>query len=214
MASCDFDSKFTKARPHILEKICLSLDYESFKNCLEVNKAWNGVLTSTPVQKKAKNTFQEGISEDERKLLAASQDGKTDVVRKLLSIGMVDVNCVDRNGYTPLLIALYRYQEAAQLLLDGRPDPNKVAALSRHGLSVVQLLLANGADPSKGNLISMAAFYGLKDVVQLLLDGGADPNKADDWGYTPLSEARRGGHIDIVEMIKGQMLDTYQDLWR
>ena len=50
----DFDTIFTKARPHILEKICLSLDYESFKKCLEVNKAWMTVLTATAFQNEAK----------------------------------------------------------------------------------------------------------------------------------------------------------------
>ena len=34
-----FDEIFTKTRPHILEKISLSLDYETFKSCQEVNKA-------------------------------------------------------------------------------------------------------------------------------------------------------------------------------
>ena len=42
----DFDQLFIKTRPHILEKMCLSLDFESFKNCLEVNKAWKDTLKS------------------------------------------------------------------------------------------------------------------------------------------------------------------------
>ena len=53
----DFDEKFTKARPHILEKICLSLDYVSFKNCQEVNSAWRGVLSSKTFQEKANSVF-------------------------------------------------------------------------------------------------------------------------------------------------------------
>ena len=65
MASHDFDTIITEARPHILEKICLSLDYESFKKCLEVNKAWKGALTSGTSQEKAKSVFEKDISKDQ-----------------------------------------------------------------------------------------------------------------------------------------------------
>ena len=58
MAFCDFDTLITKGRPHLLEKICLSLDYETFKNCLEINEAWK---TSKAFQKMGKSALREDI---------------------------------------------------------------------------------------------------------------------------------------------------------
>ena len=50
---CAFDTLFTKHVPHILEKIFLSLDYESFKSCCQASNAWKKVLTSESFQSKA-----------------------------------------------------------------------------------------------------------------------------------------------------------------
>lgn len=43
-----FDKLLAKNVPHILEKIFLSLDIESFKNCMEVCQAWRSLLASYP----------------------------------------------------------------------------------------------------------------------------------------------------------------------
>ena len=56
-----FDTLFAKNVPHILEKIFLSLDYESFKACQRVNNSWNVLLTSASFIKKARTLFQKGI---------------------------------------------------------------------------------------------------------------------------------------------------------
>ena len=87
MALGEFDDLFTKPRPHILEKICLSLDYNTFKNCVVINKAWKTILAAASFQKKAKLVFQEEILGDEEKLRTASEKGKAEEVRKLLSFG-------------------------------------------------------------------------------------------------------------------------------
>ena len=49
-----FDTLLAKYVPHIFEKIFLSLDYESFKKCLEVNSAWKGLLSAESIKVKAK----------------------------------------------------------------------------------------------------------------------------------------------------------------
>ena len=55
MDYCTFDTLFSKNVPHLLEKIFLSLDYKSYKRCLEVSKLWNDLLTSKSFQRKGKS---------------------------------------------------------------------------------------------------------------------------------------------------------------
>ena len=65
MGSCAFDKLFSMNVPHILEKIFFSLDYESYKKCLEVSYAWNELLKSEQYLKIGKCEFQDELSEDE-----------------------------------------------------------------------------------------------------------------------------------------------------
>ena len=57
---CPLDELFTRNVPHILENIFFSLDYESFKTCMEVNKGWHELLTSRFYNKKALLLFHKG----------------------------------------------------------------------------------------------------------------------------------------------------------
>ena len=93
MDQCAFDKLFTKNVPHLLEKIFFSLDYESFKNCRDVSNTWHGLLSSDSYQKKGQSVFHYEIRHDELELWTASQEGNVVKVRKLLSSGMLDVNC-------------------------------------------------------------------------------------------------------------------------
>ena len=182
MAPGEFDGLFTKPRPHILEKICLSLDYNTFKNCLVINEAWKTVLTATIFHKKAKTLFQQEILKDEEKLRKNSKRGRTTEVKKLLAIGLLDVDSEDEAGSIPLNEAADRgHKDVVQLLLDGGADPNKANEY--------------GWTPLHG-----AAKYGHEDVVKLLLNGGADPNKANRYGQTPIHVASRE---DIANILRG-----------
>ena len=223
----DFDALFTKARPQILEKICLSLNYESFKICQEVNRAWKGILTSQTFKKKAKSAFEKEISTDEVNLLAASGQGNVEEARKLISVGMVDVDCADKDGYTPLHRAsLNGYKNMVQFLLRRGADPAKPGkyddtplheAAKKGYNEVVQLFLDNGVDPNKeGQLkrtpLHFAASRGHKDVVQLLLDRGSDPNKTSRGGHTPLfaAVAYSYGDKDVVHLLLNRGADPYK----
>ena len=69
MDRCAFNILLKRNVPHILEQIFLSLDYESFKKCLEVNKYWKEFLRSVLFQKKTKFVYEKGIRNDEKKLI-------------------------------------------------------------------------------------------------------------------------------------------------
>ena len=79
MGHCAFNILFTKSVPHIIEKIFLSLDYESFKNCMEVSKTWRSLLSSERFQLMGESMFCEELQRD---LWQASQWGHLKEVRK------------------------------------------------------------------------------------------------------------------------------------
>ena len=135
-----FDSNFAKNVPHILESIFLSVDYDSYKTCHEVSKTWSDLLKSESFQRKAKYLFQDEITEDEMKLWNASKDGKPEMVQKLLSCGMLDVN---NSLHTPLHIASEKgHKIVVKILLDKGADPNKTGR--RMGLTPQLLAKING----------------------------------------------------------------------
>ena len=70
-----FDKLFSKNVPHITERIFLSLDYESYKNCLEVSEYWKKHLISELYQRNGKYVFKDEIATDQLKLWMAAKEG-------------------------------------------------------------------------------------------------------------------------------------------
>ena len=210
-----FDILFRKNVPHILEKIFLSLDYQSFKTSQEVSEAWNQVLTSESLKAKAKSVFYGEISKE---LLNAcsgcdldhdcegydceSKDGNADDVTRLLSTGLVDLNCENKNEETPLHVAAKYGHNVVRALLDAGANINKddffgrtplYVAVEYNAKDVVHMLLSRGADINiqggfyKATPLHVAAgyWYGDPEMVQLLLNRGADINPTNGIGMTP-----------------------------
>ena len=95
MDQCAFDKLFTKSVPHILEEIFLSLNYNSFKTCLNVSRTWRKLLTSDSYQAKGKLVFHDDLLKDEEELLRYAWNGcNAGRVRELLSTGMLNIDCV------------------------------------------------------------------------------------------------------------------------
>ena len=145
MGACEFDRLFTKNVPHILEDIFFSLDYESFKKCLEVSKSWNDLLTSESFQRKGKSVFCEDIQKD---LLLAAERGNVDTIRRVLSTFMVDVNFMTENHASPLIQAAFNgRKDVIQLLLDRGAEANMAAQDGRtplsHALQMGHMDIAN-----------------------------------------------------------------------
>ena len=184
-----FDVLLTRNVPHILEMIFLSLDYESFKSCLEVSNTWMKMLRSESFNKRAKYLFQKEIAQDEVKLWQKSWAGDKNGVKRLLLIGLLDVNHVQIDFYKP--------QNALTSL---------GAAASEGHKQVVQVLLEKGAHLNKAHKLALTPLQktvsaGHEEVVQLLLDWGADPNVKDEYGWTPLHEAASEGKTCLVTLL-------------
>ena len=221
---CGFDILFGTHVPHILEKIFLYLDYESFKTCTEVNSVWKRQLTSESFQEKAKSMFQEEIIWDEIKLKNLSRMGKANEVKRMLSNCPIALTLLPWS-HTPLFeAASHGHKDVVEILLGGGADPNKLscgfmaplhhAALGGHH-DMAQLLLHSGADPNIVNgdgrtpvhfsIIGAAKEVieeRYREVIQLLLDNGGDPKKEDNEGKTPLSFALKKGDIFVLKMIE------------
>ena len=181
-----FDAILNKNVPHILEKIFFNLDYDSFKTCQKVNKAWHNLLSSK-LFKKIEVYLLNEKRENDLRLLHFSRMGNTRMVSTLLSSG-VDPNCYNDN-----------------VLLDYTPLITTVAKWRKHNghREVVKILLQAGANPDRTGLhgrtaLHWAALLGLKNIVQLLLDGGAEASLKDDSGDTPSSLANINGHEEIA----------------
>ena len=115
MAHNPFDILLSKNVPHILENIFFSLDYKSFNICLEVSQKWRELLNSEVFRNKARAQYQYEILRDELSLQKASVYGDMDMVKKLTSIRMVNLNrtielCpyTGQEKSTPLSVAAYR----------------------------------------------------------------------------------------------------------
>ena len=213
--ACDFDALFTTARPHILEKICLSLDYKSFKNCQKVNRAWTEVLTSESFQSRAKAVFSQETRDEEEKLLTSSEEGAIEDVRRILAdieYSFVNVDCTNRKEETPLYLAsMEGLKDIVHVLIKAGADVNKEHDLSKYWAADLAIMgRALDAQEEYGQSpILVAASNGHKEVVQLLLDNGADPNQADQFGRTPLQEAADSWDdsredIELVELLLDQ----------
>ena len=172
---CGIETLFGTHVPHILEKIFLSLDYESFKSCTEVNSVWKEKLTSESLQKKGKSVFREEIMEDEKNLWIFSQNGDANKVRRLISSRLVDINSNNNDAsVTPLHeAARYGHKDVVEILLGGGADPNKLSGYARMAP------------------LHIAVLKGYIEVAQLLLKSCADPNLAtnDRGGLTSLHYA-------------------------
>jgi ankyrin repeat protein/serine/threonine protein kinase len=74
-------------------------------------------------------------------------------------------------------------------------------------LEVVHVLLDAGADVSRvgskwqETALQAASLHGHGDIVRVLIGAGADLYFQNDWGHTAVTQAAKGGHLEIVQYL-------------
>ncbi|XP_042872528.1 ankyrin repeat domain-containing protein 29-like [Penaeus japonicus] len=116
----------------------------------------------------------------DQRLHAAAVRGDVEEAVRVLDTGRVHVDCADRDGTTPLILA----------------------AANSH-VALVKELLEQGAEPNATRHTGTGALFfaaqgGFLDIVTLLLENGAKINQASKDGGTALIVAAQCGHLDVV----------------
>ena len=156
MNSCPFNLLLEKNLPHIVANLFLSLDYNSFKSCTLVSKAWMSMLTSDTFKSIGKARFEQW-------LLRAVIFGHTNAVRHLLRLGAQPDLAMGRSSLKTALhyAALLNKTTIASMLLDAGANPNSKDSLKRSPLyyataakegrslpnNTFDMLMNNGAIP-------------------------------------------------------------------
>jgi hypothetical protein len=118
-------------------------------------------------------------------LIGAARSGDAQAIARLLAHGADANQRWGVNGWTPLMHAIHKNQQASvEALLSGGADVN---ARGNQGITALM----------------MAAGYGYADIVQLLLDKGADPYAETSAGDNALVMAV-GGVPDIDKFTIGK----------
>lgn len=147
-------------------------------------------------------------------LTIALQEHSLKAARALLARPGVDVNALNRQGESALMMAALKGDLAgAKLLLEHGAKVNLAGwsplhyAASGPEPEVVQFLLDRGAQidaasPNGSTPLMMAAQYGSEDSVKLLLDRGADPQRRNQLDLSAADFARKAGRDTLVKRLE------------
>ena len=165
----------------------------------------------------------------------AASEGLLAVVEFLIDEAHASVNPVDRWGGTPLDDAIRSKHRdvAAYLKVKGGFTANKLLAnaqstdhsmnlcdaASQGNVMAIRVLVAQGADVSKGDYdqrtaLHLAASNGHAEMVRVLVrEAKANVSPIDRWGGTPLDDAIRSKHQDVADFLlrHGGTRGTRQD---
>ena len=226
--TCAFDKLFEENVSHILEKIFLTLDYDSLMACRKVSKNWNQELSSDRYEEKLKvmlivkreneaklrklitegnlqkvsRVLKNGVSPNfgiETPLHLAASYARVGVVRVLLDAG-AKPDVADLHGRTPLHIASNKGQpDVVTVLIKGGADPNKADENGKTPLRYAIMAFKCSLSVVPPRLVARSRQQSM--LVKVLLEAGADVSKADNFGSTPLHRAAELGNVDMVRIL-------------
>ena len=143
------------------------------------------------------------------------QEGDDEIVKLFISAGM-NVNCKDKNGNTPLIIASEKgLNSLVRILLENKADVNAkdigewtplIYAAYNGNIEIVNMLLSYGAEVNareaySSTALHKACFKGHYIVVKRLIAANAIMGLKTDDGTTPLMYAAISKHKNIVELL-------------
>lgn len=149
-------------------------------------------------------------------LTLALQNGSLKVFEALMASRQLDVNALNAQDESPLMMAALKgHVEAARALVAREADVNKTGWAPLHyaatGTSpqhatIVSLLIeahayVDAASPNGTTPLMMAAQYGTNDSVKVLLDEGADPILKNQLGLTAADFALRVSRTETAQAI-------------
>uniref|UniRef100_A0A0G4I3K6 Uncharacterized protein n=1 Tax=Chromera velia CCMP2878 TaxID=1169474 RepID=A0A0G4I3K6_9ALVE len=116
----------------------------------------------------------------------------------LLSVSRgVDINAVDRDGWTALMSAAARTRpQHVKLLVENGADVNK-----QDGQSETTLNLAMPRSPYRASYRDESFISSVRTILDILMDGGADVNARGSEGETALHRAVYWGATDVVRCL-------------
>jgi uncharacterized protein len=147
-------------------------------------------------------------------LILAMKEPSFKAAKALASAPKINVNYLNANGESPLMLAALRGElELADSLVKKGADVNKTGWTPLHYASsyghipVIKLLLENYAyidaeSPNGSTPLMMASMYGSPEAVKLLLDEGADPLLKNQQGLSALEFAKTGNRKDAIELLE------------
>src|SRR5258708_4987063 len=128
------------------------------------------------------------FNDESTPLHVAAAYGNLNMVQLLIDYG-VDVNALDRQGYSPLYLAV-----------------GTSSLQQRERYLIAQSLIGRGANvDARGSRhktpLHLSSLNGSLDMARLLIEHGADVSAQDDGGRTPFSMALASGHRKLARVL-------------
>ena len=149
-------------------------------------------------------------------MFGACRNGNDEGIGALLRAG-VDIEVLDRRGFSPLILASYNGRESTtRLLLEHGALPDGPAGFTGNTalmgvvfkgyLPIAALLIEHGADVDHQNgagqtALMTAAMFGRDEMVDLLLGRGVNVALADHAGNTARSLAAMQNNVELAERL-------------
>jgi len=118
----------------------------------------------------------------EKNVFDTARFGTVTEMEQLMKADANAINAIDENGFTPLILAAYRNNEAVVSFL--APKVNTI-----------------DHNCKSGTALTAASYKGLVSIVKVLLENKANPNIADGNGTTPLIYATMAKNVEIINLL-------------